>query len=180
MESIKSHRILLRTPKISDAKTLLDYLQEPKIKKLISLPKTVSKLEEYLKKGNTKTTMRRTMVLLENKKAIGSVVLREISRKHRRADLGYRIWETYEWKWYMTEILKTFLIYLFEDEKFERIQARVKTDNIASIKVLEKIWFVYEGKARNFAKKGWVRHDFLLYGMIQQDYNKIKITNTYN
>jgi ribosomal-protein-alanine N-acetyltransferase len=98
--------------------------------------------------------------------------LKNISQKHQRADIGYRIGANYEWKWYMTEILSCFCEYVFSEKEIQRIQARIREDNSASIKLAENIWFIYEGKARNFMKKNGIFYDFLLYGLIKKEKDK--------
>ena len=168
--AIKSDRMVVREIEISDAKSLLNYLKEPKINTLIELPKTLSGLEKYIREK--RSSRRWVITLRETNEVIGSIVLKNISQKHQRADIGYRIGANYEWKWYMTEILSCFCEYVFSEKEIQRIQARIREDNSASIKLAENIWFIYEGKARNFMKKNGIFYDFLLYGLIKKEKDK--------
>jgi ribosomal-protein-alanine N-acetyltransferase len=92
--AIKSDRMVVREIEISDAKSLLNYLKEPKINTLIELPKTLSGLEKYIREK--RSSRRWVITLRETNEVIGSIVLKNISQKHQRADIGYRIGANYE------------------------------------------------------------------------------------
>ena len=92
--AIKSDRMVVREIEISDAKSLLNYLKEPKISTLIELPKTLHGLEKYIKEK--RSSRRWVITLRETNEVIGSIVLKNISQKHQRADIGYRIGANYE------------------------------------------------------------------------------------
>lgn len=171
---IESERIILREIEVEDAKSLLEYMQEPKIKDFISLPNQLETLREYIEKVKTKNERITRWVIIkkDDQKIIWSIVLRWFSKKHKKTDIWYRIGEKYEWKWYMTEILKALIKYLIDEEAVERIEAWIRIDNNASIKLVEKLWFEKEWRARNFIKR-WDRfYDFLLYGLLKEDFQK--------
>jgi RimJ/RimL family protein N-acetyltransferase len=149
---------------------ILEYLNEEKIKEYIWLPESYEDFSKYIQKINAgEKTKRRTIKLKDSKKVIGSIVLRHISKKNKRVDLWYRIGKEHEWKWYMTEVLSEIISYLFKEESMERIQARVRCDNIWSTKLLEKNGFTCEWRARKYIKKGKVLYDFYLFGLLKDD-----------
>lgn len=58
-------------------------------------------------------------------------------------DIGFRFYQDYWNKGFATETAKKCLEVGFEDLKLEKIVGRVMNENIASIKVLEKIGLIY-------------------------------------
>ncbi|MFD2943002.1 GNAT family N-acetyltransferase [Flavobacterium notoginsengisoli] len=69
-------------------------------------------------------------------------------KERNETDIGFRFFEQYWNKGYATESAKACLQYGFEKLKLEIIIGRVRTENIASIKVLEKLGLIYKKKIR--------------------------------
>ncbi len=162
--------------KEDDISSMTQLLKEKKIRSFINLPNNLQKLKRYIvsyqKKRRKGKTIRWIIILPQSKKIIWSVVLKKISKKHKKADIWYWLGKYYEWNGFMTEALQAILYYAFNTMKFERIQAWIRTDNTASIKLAEKIWFIREWTARHlhFSKKDQIYHDFFLYGILSEDF----------
>ncbi|MEI6426419.1 MAG: GNAT family protein [Candidatus Absconditabacteria bacterium] len=170
---IETERIILRKAEKLDAKDLLPYIQEEKIKEFVSLPNELNKLSEYIEESeNNKKTYRRVIVLKENKKIIGSIILRNIIKMHQKVEIGYRIGNAHEGKGYITESLNGINKYIFLKTEFQRIGARIRVDNEATIHNVEKLGFVKEGRARNYNKKGSISYDLFLFSLLKEDYLK--------
>ncbi len=69
-------------------------------------------------------------------------------------DIGFRFFEKYWNKGFATESAKACIIYGFEKLKIKTIIGRAMKDNIASIKVLEKIGLKYEKDFKYDSQKG--------------------------
>ena len=163
---------MIRPIEIGDAVWLVVFTQEEKIKEMIKLPSSVEEMATYIKRNQEARKMIRWVIILEDEnRIIGSISLKKISQKHKRADIGYRIGKEYEWNWYMTEVIREYLVSIFKESLFERIQAWIRSDNIASIKLVEKFWFICEGKARKYSRKGEKSYDFFLYGLLKEDFH---------
>lgn len=163
-------RIELREIMIEDWEKLLPFLHEKKIQQFINLPRTKEGIENYIKKiKENNKTVRFVIILRETKEILGSIVLKNIQTKNKRAELWYRIGEKYEGKWLMKESLITLITYMFEKKKLERIQARIRTDNLWSIKISENLWFQKEWTARKYKKIKNKYYDYFLYWLLKSD-----------
>lgn len=174
--TLSTTRLTIRQIKEDDFPSMIQLLQEKKIRSFIHLPNTLPKFKIYAKSYQEKRrkgkTIRWVVILSQTKKVIWSIVLKQISQKHKKANIWYRLGENYEWNGFMTEALQATLHYIFNTMKLHRIQAWIRTDNISSIHLAEKLWFVREGIARrlHFSAKEQVYHDFFLYGMLVEDF----------
>lgn len=55
-------------------------------------------------------------------------------------EISYQLMPNYRWKWYATEVLVVFLEHLFSHRILDELYAETQKKNIASIKLLERIW----------------------------------------
>jgi ribosomal-protein-alanine N-acetyltransferase len=96
----------------------------------------------------------------------GAVGLRVV-RHYRRAELGFWIGRPFWNKGYCTEAGRVALDYGFTTLRLNRIHASCFSRNPASARVLQKLGMVYEGRARQHAKK-WNRfEDIEFYGILK-------------
>jgi ribosomal-protein-alanine N-acetyltransferase len=70
----------------------------------------------------------------------------------------------------MKESMMLIIEKLFKKNTFNRIQAYIRTDNLWSIVLAEKIGFKKEGVVRKFKKINNSYFDFYLYGLLQEDF----------
>lgn len=75
--------------------------------------------------------------------------------------VGYSIAQACAGKGYMTEALHRVVTFGFYDLGLHRMQASIIPHNEASLKVLQKVGFRYEGRALRYLKIGdeWADHD---------------------
>ncbi len=60
--------------------------------------------------------------------------------------ISYRFHHAYQGKGYATEALQSAISAMYETTKLHRMEARVAVDNEASIRLLKRLGFVYEGR----------------------------------
>ncbi|UYP46239.1 hypothetical protein NEF87_002524 [Candidatus Lokiarchaeum ossiferum] len=83
---------------------------------------------------------------LHDKQAIGYAQLDEISWIDRKATMGYIIGENQYWKKGLgTETIQLLETYAFEELNLRKLKALVIRDNLASVKVFEKLKYRLEG-----------------------------------
>jgi ribosomal-protein-alanine N-acetyltransferase len=70
----------------------------------------------------------------------------------------------------MREALTVALDWGFEHMALNRIEAQVHSDNAASLKSVEKLGFVLEGRIRQAGFWLGQYHDLLQYGLLRSDY----------
>lgn len=83
---------------------------------------------------------------------LGSVYIRDIDRKHCKAEYGIFIGEaTARGRGVGTAVAKLMLRYCFEEEKLHRVYLRVLSGNEAAVRSYEKAGFVKEGLLKDDA-----------------------------
>jgi RimJ/RimL family protein N-acetyltransferase len=105
-----------------------------------------------------------------NGKVAGGIGLHLGQDVHRRtAEFGYWLAEPYWNRGIMTETARAFVGHYFETMPLDRICAMPFANNLASVRVLEKIGFQFEGRmCKNVIKDGVVL-DSLLYAKVRED-----------
>ncbi|MFT4779223.1 MAG: ribosomal-protein-alanine N-acetyltransferase [Flavobacteriales bacterium] len=91
------------------------------------------------------------------------------TKKNRRAEVWYKIHPDFWNKGFATEGLKAVICFGFETLKLHRIEAGCAVDNIGSLKVLEKVGMLKEGRGRKLLplKHGW--SDNFIYAILETD-----------
>ncbi len=103
---------------------------------------------------------------------IGCVLLKEISRKHEQAELGYWIEEAQGGKGLVTEAAREMLRYGFRELGMNRIHACHVVRNAASGRILARIGMKQEGHLRQAAKK-WDRfEDLLVWAILNEEFTE--------
>jgi ribosomal-protein-alanine N-acetyltransferase len=92
-------------------------------------------------------------------------------RYHRRAEVGYGIARASWGQGIGPEAVRAVVHYGFEHLKLNRIYAGTIADNLASVRLLEKLGFVREGTRRQHSlEDDGLFHDSALYGLIRSDW----------
>lgn len=104
---------------------------------------------------------------------IGLFGLKLGNEKYRRAEVWYKIHPDYWKKGVATEVLAKMIDYGFDVLKLHRIEAGCAVGNIGSIKVLEKVGMIREGRGRQILplKSGW--SDNFEYAILETDKRKL-------
>lgn len=143
---LETERLILKQFNQSDALNLFDLNSDTEVlkftgdvpfKNLEEAEKFVINYTDYLKNGFG----RWAVILKSNQKFIGWCGLK--LNEENLIDIGFRLFKR-EWnKGYATEATKGVLIYGFETLNLPTIIGRVSSDNLASIRVLEKAHMIY-------------------------------------
>jgi RimJ/RimL family protein N-acetyltransferase len=106
--------------------------------------------------------------IANNEKAIGGVGL-TLQRGARRqtAEIGYWLGEPFWGQGIATETVRAFTDFAFSRFDLRRLQAYVFDWNAASIRVLEKANYAYEGRLGKSAVKDGLVIDELLYAQVR-------------
>ncbi len=168
------NRILLRRIADSDAQSIYEHAQDREVSKYLSrvpYPFYLKHAKAFIREvGNKKGQYHFAIILKENKKLIGLIAVHHVSRKHRKALIGYWIGKKYWRRGFGTEALKLILDFSFKRLKLRRIAAKVMHPNVASSKLLEKAGFTHEGTLRKAVlnKGEWL--DWKFYGILREEY----------
>ena len=105
----------------------------------------------------------------EDNRLIGACNLTHIDRIGKSAKLGYWIGEHFNRQGFARASVGSACKFSFETLGLHRIEAAVKPDNEASIRVLSALGFTHEGCARGYLKINgqWTDHD--IYAKLSSD-----------
>jgi ribosomal-protein-alanine N-acetyltransferase len=104
---------------------------------------------------------------------IGTVSIQHIMRGYfASCEIGYKFSAAVHRRGYATETLKLIIEKIFSDMKLHRIVARALPDNEASIRLLEKIGFEYEGVTRGYLYMHGKWADHAQYSLLSPEIGK--------
>lgn len=83
-----------------------------------------------------------------------------------RASIGYKLDQRYHGNGYAFEACSAAIPAVLSNYKLHRLDARVSPENIPSIKLLEKLGFVYEGIEYQGVEVNGIFQDHYMYGLI--------------
>ena len=177
---ITTPRLVLRTLNITDAPALFSYRSLPAIYRYQSFrPKTIQEVEHFIientKYFNKEGTWHQLAIELEEK-VIGDIGLHFIGPMNLHCEIGYTLNPHYQHKGYAREAIRNLLKYLFEELKKHKVVGSVDPENIASIKLLEDLGFKREGILRKSVLEDEEWKDDMIYGMLEEEWEKIQLT----
>lgn len=88
-----------------------------------------------------------------------------------RAEVEFWLAKAYRGHGVMTNALRAFVQYAFENFEIVRLVAHTLYFNTASIRVLEKNGFILEGRLRKHTRTREGRFDTFIYGLLKEDLN---------
>jgi ribosomal-protein-alanine N-acetyltransferase len=101
---------------------------------------------------------------------IGGLTLGQVRRGVAQAtSLGYWMGEPYAGKGHMTDAVRALAPFVFQTLRLRRIEAACLPNNIASVRLLERVGFVREGYARSYLCIAGEWRDHLLYALLSTD-----------
>jgi ribosomal-protein-alanine N-acetyltransferase len=112
------------------------------------------------------------MALLGSDELIGTCGLFKWNRSWRCCTLGYELAQPVWGMGYMREALTAALDWGFEHMALNRVEAQVHPDNTASLKSVQALGFVVEGRIREAGFWLGQYHDLLQYGLLRSDYQR--------
>jgi ribosomal-protein-alanine N-acetyltransferase len=99
---------------------------------------------------------------------VGTCGLFKWNREWKRSTVGYELAPSAQGHGYMREALTSVLAYGFNEMQLNRIDASVHPENIASVKLLNKLGFMQEGLTREAGYWGERYHDMLEFGLLRR------------
>ncbi|MFC4026815.1 GNAT family N-acetyltransferase [Zunongwangia endophytica] len=135
----------------------------------LGIPKDLKETEEIVQKWLAQDDLIFKIELKKEKSFIGLVALKPGSSKYKKAEVWYKLDSEFWNNGYATEALKRVLDFGFNELKLHRIEAGCAVENIGSIRVLEKVGMIREGRKRKVLplKSGW--SDNFEYAVLETD-----------
>ena len=178
MMKLNSKRLLLRPISIIDLYDLYQLQTNQLVAKYntIGIPENVNFTQTLIDNAtNDTTTFNKTnfwwaIILKETNQFIGEAGLNLSITKYKSGEVFYALHPNYWGNGYATEALETVLTYGFVDLDLHRISTGVATENEASIKLLERVGMVKEGKHRKILPIRGEWWDNYHYAILEEDF----------
>ncbi len=162
---IESERLLLRYLKKSDLRDMHELSCIPEVEKFntmgipddISVTKAILKDRIHDNKRKNPTYMTFAVIEKTSKKFIGLFGIVLGAPKYKKAELWYKYHPDFWNKGMATEAVNAALDYCFDTLGLHRVEAGCAVENLASVRVIEKVGMKFEGTARQILplESGW-------------------------
>ncbi len=107
----------------------------------------------------------------ERSQILGTVTLSNVVRGPLQSCfVGYKVDQQFQSKGIATEGIAHVIQFAFKRLKLHRIEANIMPDNLASIKVIEKLGFKKEGFSEQYLKINGKWEDHLRFALINKDF----------
>ena len=143
-KTIETERLILRRFTVSDAEGMFyGWASDEKTVKYVnwskhkSIDETAAILQAWIQDYD-KNSFNWAVELKESKELIGNISVISVSKKHNNCEIGYCYGSRYWNRGYATEALKAVVEYLFSKADMHIIEARHRSTNPASGRVMEK------------------------------------------
>lgn len=151
---LKTNRLVLRQITEADLENIYSGLSHPEVIKYYgvnysSLDATWEQLEWYAELERTHTGIWWAIISAESSEFCGAIGYNNLSREHRKAELGFWLLPPWWGKGIVQEAMEVVLEYAFQKMDLHRIEAFVETENKSSQKALKKKGFQQEGIMRD-------------------------------
>jgi ribosomal-protein-alanine N-acetyltransferase len=172
---LTTRRLRLRAPSSRDAAALLGILGDPEVTRYHNMPTltTMAESEAALvrleQRYAARDTIRWAIVPREHGEMIGTVGLLRFDFEHRHAEVGYELARAWWGRGLAPEAVAAVVRYGFTAIGLHRIEAGVLPDNVASVRVLEKLGFSEEGTRRDYLRFKEHYHSFRWFSLLETD-----------
>ncbi len=155
---LNTKRLLLRQIIKNDQENVFLGLSHPEVIRYYgvsytSLQSTGEQMKWYSNLEKSKSGIWWAIASRDGKNFYGAIGLYQISKEHRKAELGYWLLPEFWGLGYLQEAAARVLEYAFIVRDLHRIEAFVETGNSASAKSLEKLQFEQEGRMKDSEMK---------------------------
>lgn len=176
---LKSKRLILRLPKLSDAAILEKYINDKLVCRYLTnvpFPYPGGGMRKWIIKSLKETKNKESIhwFIIYNNKPIGSIGFSKIDFKNKKGGVGYWLARKYWGSGIMAEALKLVLDFGFNQLKLKRIWSAHFIENNRSQRVQEKCGLKLEGIFRRDVLKDKKYHHIVRRAILINDYKKLK------
>jgi len=157
---IRTARLELLLPDLSQVPELVPLLNERTVARWtlhIPHPYGAADAREFVRRARAHRRrgdgLRLLIVRRRDGAVVGGIGLHQMSGDHRRAEIGYWVGRRYRGQGYATEAARSLVKEAFGPLGLHRVEAAVFPGNAASVGVLRRLGFRYEGRHREAVRK---------------------------
>ncbi|MDF3026070.1 MAG: GCN5-related N-acetyltransferase [Fluviicola sp.] len=173
---LKTERLILKEFTLSDLNKIheLHSLPETDEFNTMGIPENIrvteKLLEEWLGIQKLEPRMKYVFKIEQGDSFIGLIGLNMGKLNYKTGEIWYKLHKDFWGKGFATEALIRLLEFCFSDLKLHRIEAGCAVENIGSIKVLEKVGMVREGRTRKKLPIRGEWKDNYFYAILEEDF----------
>ncbi len=177
---IVGRRLLLRIPEPKDAAVIARALRDRKVTRPIGLPAryTIHDAREFINRSRQGlkdgSTYYPSIILRDDGELIGGCGLDRIRFDHKSAHTGYWIARPHWGNGYASEAASMLITAGFRELELHRIHTGVFPDNHRSIRVLRRLGFRTEGRARQDCLVDGRYRDLILFGLLRREFRPFR------
>ncbi|MEK5394921.1 GNAT family N-acetyltransferase [Paenibacillus sp. FSL K6-2859] len=161
--------------KVSDSPSLFKIWSDPEVTKFMNIDsftdenqaKDMIKLLDEFSLDNK--AIRFSIIEMKSNEIIGSCGFNSLDFENEKAEIGYDIARAFWGRGYASEAISALLDYAFSTLKLNRIEAKVEPENVNSVKVLQKLNFMFEGTLRRYERVNGKFIDLNMYSKLISD-----------
>ena len=157
---IRTSRLDLVAPESSHVTALVPLLNDPTVARWtlhIPNPYTVADARRFVRRARafrrTGGGLRLVMVRRSDRALVGGIGLHHTDEDHASAEIGYWLGRPYRGHGYGSEAARAVVKIAFQELGLHRVEAAVFPGNAGSIRLLRRVGFRYEGRARDAVLK---------------------------
>ena len=175
LPELETERLTLRPLRMSDARDMYAYAQDPEVSRYVMWSAHTSVLQSRAFIRACIRQYRRgepgsfAIVLKESGRMIGTVGFMWIQEENRSAEVGYSLGRAYWNRGIMTEALRAVVAFGFDTLRLNRIEAQHDLRNPASGRVMAHVGMQQEGVLRQRIKNKGMFVDVALYAILRSD-----------
>ena len=173
---LHTERLILKKPTEEDIIPLLELSQDEEVMEYFGVEpykdekQAREEVEWFLKIWREDTGTRWIVSLKEDDALVGEIGFYDYKKKHRKAEIGYKLARRHWRKGYMSEALTAMLDYIYSETDVNRVQALVDPRNPASLRLLEKHGFRREGVLRDYEYERGAYVDLMMLSILRREW----------
>ena len=175
---IRGKRTLLRAMEPEDMVLLQEMINDPELEGAVggwSFPVSGWQQQKWYENAVNDTKTRRFMIQTtdtQQPQTIGMIYLTDLDWKNRSVATGIKISASApRGQGYGTDAVMALVGYAFYELQMHRVSLKIKSDNLASVKLYEKCGAKREGVLRDTIYKDGRYWDQYVYGILKSDYD---------
>jgi ribosomal-protein-alanine N-acetyltransferase len=176
--TLTTPRLVLRQTVPSDAADLFSYSSDTEVMKYDSpsvpmreITEAVAAIENSKQRFVSKESINWSIVFKDKNRVIGGLGFYFLDRVYYKVDLGYTLARPYWRRGIATEAGRAVMQFGFETLRLHRINVDTRIDNIASVRLMEKLGFRHEGVRREcILNDDGTYQSWALFGMLENEY----------
>lgn len=174
---LKSKRLILKEVTPNDIENIHRLYSFPEIDEYntLGIPKNIEETEEIVRsmmeaqKAETRKSYSWKIVKKDSGEFIGMAGMTLSANRFRLGEISYELLPSQWRQGYATEVAKLLIKSGFDDFNLHKVEAGVATENIHSIRVLEKAGMMREGLRRKILPIRGEWKDNYLYAIVEDD-----------